>query len=407
MARSWESPGGPVETRTSDARDVPTGTPAPMRPRLREPPPRALAISLFALLAAVVVAFLRPDQDGPYLGFVWLLALIPPFLLAYYRGWTGAAFALVAGMVALTGTEVIGREILDGSINWWVFGVVTVGLLAVSAGAGVVSELLHRSGGDPSGIDAAERWRRELRRAIETGELRLHYQPIVSFDDGKVHGVEALVRWEHPTRGLMSPDQFLTLAESAGLMVPLGNWVLEEALGRYLPWRERFGPHPGFFLSVNLDASQCRQAGLRQKLRDLLRANHMEPEDLQVEVTEQALTTAAAQLDALKRLGVRIAVDDFGKGFVSLSQLSHLPIDALKVDGMFVRGMEEDEGDRALVESILKLAGTLGLQVTAEGVETQEQFERLRDLGCAYGQGYYFAEPYPVGTLEIRAPSGA
>ena len=310
-------------------------------------------------------------------------------------------------MLALTGTEVIGREVLDGSIDWWVFGVVTVGLLVVSAGAGIISELLHRSGGDPRGIDASKSWRRELRRAIETGELRLLYQPIVSFEDGKVHGIEALVRWEHPTRGLMSPDQFLTLAESAGLMVPLGNWVLEEALGRYVPWKQRFGLQSGFFLSVNLDTSQCRQAGLREKLRDLLRASHMQPGDLQVEVTEQALTSAVSQLRELKRLGVRIAVDDFGTGFISLSQLSRLEIDALKIDGAFVHGMEEDEGDRALAESILQLAGTLGLQVTAEGVETRAQFDLLRDLGCSYGQGYYFAEPYPVTALELGAPSGS
>ncbi len=377
----------------------------PAHPRRGATPPRALAISVFALLAAVVAAFLRPTQHGPVLGFIWVLALIPPFLLAFYRGWAGAAFALVGGMVALTGTEVLGREILDGRINWWVFGVATVALLVVSAGAGAVSELLQRSGGDPRGIDAGESWRRELRRAIENGELRLHYQPIVAFEDGKVRGVEALVRWEHPTRGLMSPDQFLTLAKSAGLMVPLGNWVLEEALRRYAPWKERFGSSPVFFLSVNLDTSQCRQPGLRERLRDLLRRSGMEPGDLQVEVTEQALSEASSELAELKRLGVRIAVDDFGKGFVSLSQLRHLRVDGVKIDGAFVRGMEEDEDDRALVESILQLAGTLDLEVTAEGVETREEHQRLRERGCTFGQGYYFAEPYPVTALELGVPT--
>jgi len=382
------------------------GAPA-ARPRHGEPPARALAISVFALVAAVLGAFLRPQGNGAYMGFLWVLALIPPFLLAFYRGWAGAAFALVAGMVALTGTEVVGRELLEGAIDWWVFGVATVGLLVVSTGAGAISELLHRSGGDPRGIDAGEAWRRELRRAIESGELRLLYQPIVSFGDRRVCGVEALVRWEHPTRGLMSPDQFLTVAESAGLMVPLGNWVLEESIERYGAWKERFGSRPDFFLSVNLGTSQCLQAGLREKVRDQLRASGMEPADLQVEVTEQTLTSASDALERLERLGVRIAVDDFGKGFVSLSQLSRLQVDALKIDGSFVAAMEENEDDRSLVRSILQLASTLELEVTAEGVETEAQFERLKELGCSYGQGYFFAEPYPVTVLEVGVPSEA
>lgn len=373
----------------------------------RHTPPRVLAISVLALVVASAGSFTRPAGGNEYLGLLWTLALIPPFLLSFYRGWRGASLALGAGMVALVGTEVAGRLALVGSVDWTVLAIASVGLVAVSLGAGVSSELLYRTGGDPLHAEQRQLRRRELERAIGEGELVLYCQPIVAFEDRAVRGLEALVRWKHPSRGLLGPDEFVALAESTGLIVPLGNWVMDEALRHYPRWKERFPGSPRFFLSLNFTTRQCQQAGLRERIRDLLAEYDMPPGALQLEITEEALVRAGTALQRLHGLGLRLVLDDFGQGFSSLSQLSHGEVDGVKIDAAFVKGMEEDPADRAVVESILGLARGLDLGVTAEGIETRAQFERLSELGCDLGQGYFFAEPFPVtaldGGLALRA----
>jgi len=366
----------------------------------RETPPRVLAISVLALLVASLGAFGRPTEGDEFLGFLWTLALIPPFLLSFYRGWRGASLALGAGMVALVGAEVGGRLATVGSVDWAVVAVASVGLVVVSLGAGVSSELFHRLGGSP--MDAGRRRVRqtELERAIAEGEFTLYYQPIVDFEERTVRGLEALVRWKHPSRGLLAPDEFVALAESTGLIVPLGNWVMEEALRHYGRWKDRFPGTSDLFLSLNFTTRQCLQAGLQDRVRDLVAEHEVPPGGLHAEVTEEALVEAGTALRRLHGLGVRIVLDDFGKGFSSLSQLSQGEVGGVKIDGAFVRRMGEEPADRAVVESILAMGRALDLTVTAEGVETREQFEDLRDLGCSLGQGYFFAEPFPVTALD-------
>jgi len=366
----------------------------------QETPPRVLAISVLALLVASTGAFSRPAAGEEFLGFLWTLALVPPFLLSFYRGWRGASMALGAGMVALVAAEVAGRLALVGSVDWVVVAVATVGLVVVSLGAGVSSELFHRLGGSPMEAGQRRVRRTELERAIGEGEFTLYYQPIVDFEDRKVRGLEALVRWKHPSRGLLRPDEFVALAESTGLIVPLGNWVLEEALRHHGRWKDRFPGTSDLFLSVNFTTRQCLQAGLRERIRDLLAEHEVPPGGLHLEVTEGAVVEAGAALRRLNGLGVGIVLDDFGKGFSSLSQLSQGEVEGVKIDGAFVQRMEEDPADRAVVESILAMARALDLTVTAEGVEEREQFEDLRELGCHLGQGYFFAEPFPVTALD-------
>lgn len=366
-----------------------------------EVPPRALAISVFALGVAVVAAFLRPETGADYAGFLWILGLIPPFLLSFYHGWTGAVKALAAGMLALTGAEVAGG-VFGGGIDWWIYGGATSGLIAVSLGSGVLAERLHQSGGAPGTADRVEARRRELRRAVDEGQLVLHFQPIVSLEGRKTLGVEALVRWNHPRRGLLDAGEFVDFAETAGLLVPIANWAMDEAFRHFGLWREKFPSSEDFFLSLNVSRGQCRQRAFVERVRTLLDRRGIDPGCLHLEVTEDTLDVAGTQLAPVVGLGARLAIDDFGTGYVSLSQLARLRIDTLKIDGLFVGKMLESPEDRATVEAIIGVAHALGLQVTAEAVETEEQFRLLRELGCHRGQGSFFAEPFPATSLQAR-----
>lgn len=371
-----------------------------------EVPPRVLAISVFALLVAAAAALIRPATGADYAGLIWILALIPPFLLSYYRGWTGGLRALAAGMAMLTLTEVVAGQLMEGAIDWWVYGGATTGLIAVSLGSGAMAELFRRTGGGPGLGDPGDVRRREIRRAVEDGQLQLHFQPIVSLQDRRTVGVEALVRWDHPRRGLLAASEFVALAESAGLLAPVGSWAMEEAFRQYSLWRQKFSSSPDFFVAINLSTGQCRQPGLVETIRSLLERHGVRGEDLQVEVTEETLDQAGTQLAQLERLGAAVAVDDVGTGYVSLGQLARLRIDALKVDGSFVARMAEHEQDRATVDAIVQVAKALGLSVTAEAVESEEQYALLKEMGCDLGQGAFFAEPFPATALDARLGSG-
>jgi diguanylate cyclase (GGDEF)-like protein len=248
---------------------------------------------------------------------------------------------------------------------------------------------------------AALRIENELRRALERGELRVHYQPIVDLGTGRALGVEALVRWEHRERGLVPPSEFIPLAEETGLVVPLGRWVLDEACRALSALPERLN------LSVNLSGRQLLQPEFCSELKEMLARCRIEPSRLRLELTESMLigngAAALAALTQLRGAGVRLCIDDFGTGYSSLSYLHELPIDALKIDRSFVGAMGEDERKIKIVQSILLLGKGLGIDVVAEGVETAQQADLLRRLGCERAQGYFFARPAPLEQLKLEA----
>jgi diguanylate cyclase (GGDEF)-like protein len=250
---------------------------------------------------------------------------------------------------------------------------------------------------DP-GMHAAIRERHEmgvqLQRAVELGQLRLTYQPIVDLTDRDLVGIEALVRWQHPERGLVSPGEFIEIAEENGAILPIGRWVLGEACREAASWSTI---DPSVFLCVNVSAREIQQPGFVTAVRDALGAAGMAASRLSLEITETALLRATpktiATLEELRHLGVRIVIDDFGTGYFSLSHLRQFPVDILKIASEFVQVPEGDAKTSALAGAIVALGSSLEIRTVAEGIETEDQAERMRDLGCAYGQGYHFAQP--------------
>jgi EAL domain-containing protein (putative c-di-GMP-specific phosphodiesterase class I) len=246
----------------------------------------------------------------------------------------------------------------------------------------------------------------DLRRAIDRGEFFLNYQPLVSLKDGSIKGFEALVRWRHPERGLVSPATFIPVMEETGLVVPLGNWVLFEACRQLQAWREQFPALAHIAISVNVSGRQFGKSNLAAEVDAVLAATALPPRNLTLEITESVMVTnsdyAADALRQLRGQGVTISVDDFGVGYSSHSQLHRFPIDALKIDRSFLQRIDAagEERDAEIVRTIVTLAHNLHLHVTAEGVETPLQLERLKQLGCQTGQGYLFAKPLPPEDVE-------
>ncbi len=251
-----------------------------------------------------------------------------------------------------------------------------------------------------------------LRRAQERRELRVFYQPIVSLRTGAIEGVEALIRWEHPDRGLLLPGDFIHVAEETGLIVPMGAWVLDQACRQVMRWQAANPSLDPLVLSVNLSGRQLGHPSLVTDVRAIIRDTHINPSQVQLEITESVLMDDVEMsedtLDQLRRLGVKLAVDDFGTGYSSLSYLRRFPVDVLKVDRSFVDGLGRDPSDSAIVTAIVTLAHTLGLSAVAEGVETSRQLEELRNLRCDMAQGYLMARPasgHDTGELLARNPS--
>lgn len=256
----------------------------------------------------------------------------------------------------------------------------------------------------------------DLRLATERGELRLHFQPIVDLRDERIVGFEALLRWQHPTRGLVPPLAFIPLAEETGLIVPVGRWVVETACRQAASWRRlrRFdADDPAPFVSVNLSARQFMAADLVDDIAAILGDTGLEPGALELEITESVVMDQSERgirsLRALRDLGVRLVLDDFGTGYSSLAYLKHLPLDTIKIDRTFVAGIHA-AADRSIVDAVIALAHGLGIGVVAEGIETERQAERLRELGCDLGQGYLFSRPVPaeatVALLTGRPDTG-
>jgi diguanylate cyclase (GGDEF)-like protein len=236
----------------------------------------------------------------------------------------------------------------------------------------------------------------DLARALERNEFCLHYQPIVSLHDGSLTGFEALARWQHPRRGLLGPDQFIGLAEEIGAIVAIGEWILREACRQVQSWRTTVAGAHDLQMNVNVSPKQFTP-DFPQIVEDALSTCGLSAAALNLEITESALindgVVARAALTQLRALGVRIHLDDFGTGYSSLAYLQNFPIDALKIDRSFVSSSGPGLANTEIVRAIIALARSLSLTLTAEGVETQEQRERLSGLACANGQGYYFSRP--------------
>jgi EAL domain-containing protein (putative c-di-GMP-specific phosphodiesterase class I) len=249
-----------------------------------------------------------------------------------------------------------------------------------------------------------------LGRAVEQEEFLIHYQPLVSLQTGEVSGVEALVRWEHPERGLLDPDEFVPMAEESGLVIPMGEQVLREACLRAKEWQEAHPRTPPLVMSVNLSVKQLSHPDLAETIEGILKETGLDASCLTLDVTEtiyvRALAGNTATLDRLKDLGVGISIDDFGMGYSSLAYLKRLPADSLKIDRSFVKGLGEDVEDTAIVHTIIELAHTLGLEVIAEGVESKGQATLLREIGCDFAQGYHFARPLPPDEIPEVLSSG-
>ncbi|MEA3075364.1 MAG: hypothetical protein QOF60_272 [Actinomycetota bacterium] len=252
----------------------------------------------------------------------------------------------------------------------------------------------------------------DLRRALDRGEFVLHYQPTVSLASGWISGMEALVRWNSPERGLVPPAMFIPVAEDTGLIVSLGLWVLEEACRQAVAWKHEFGSDAPRTMSVNLSARQLQDEGLVADVAAILERSGIRPEHVVLEITESAVMSDAAAMTArlheLKSLGVRLAIDDFGTGYSSMSYLCSFPIDILKIDRSFVHGVRDEPQKMGIVRTIVELGRILDLQTVAEGIELSEEHQQLRDLECDLGQGYWFARPLSVEqAVELLSAQAA
>ena len=243
----------------------------------------------------------------------------------------------------------------------------------------------------------------QLRKALERDELLLHFQPKLSATTGAVAGVEALIRWKHPELGMVPPSQFIPVAEETGLIVPIGDWVLETACRQNHAWQK--AGYPPVHVAVNIASPHFRQGGLMDSVARALRETGLGPEWLELEVTEsmlmqgvdaQGVDLTLDTLFKLKDMGVRLAIDDFGTGYSSLAYLKRFPLDTLKIDRSFVKDLPRDAEDAAIAKAIIAMAHSLRLAVVAEGVETDQQLAFLRQHGCDLVQGFLFSRPVPA-----------
>lgn len=242
----------------------------------------------------------------------------------------------------------------------------------------------------------------DLRKALERSEFRVRYQAIVSLEDKSLAGFEALIRWIHPKRGMVNPDEFISLAEETGLIINMDHWVMREACRQTLEWEGRYGP---LTISVNLSAKQFAQPNLVERILENLEATGLSPEYLKLEITESALmdnTDKAADIIAsLKSHKIKLGLDDFGTGYSSLSYLHRFPVDTLKIDRSFISRMEQTSENAAIIKTIVALAQNMDFQTVAEGIETDSQLACLKELDCRFGQGYYFSKPLTPEEAEL------
>jgi diguanylate cyclase (GGDEF)-like protein len=257
---------------------------------------------------------------------------------------------------------------------------------------------------------AAQKIEAELRIALESAQLRTYYQPIVSLETGRITGFEALVRWIHPTRGFVSPAAFIPVAVSTGLIVPLDQWMMREAACQVHAWNTTLALEPPLTISVNVSGRRLGQKELIDDVANTLRDTGIDTRSLRLEITEGEMMErpeeVLAILTELKRMNITLLVDDFGTGYSSLSYLHSFPIDVVKIDQSFVRRMLDSPKDEEIVRAVINLSTTLGLRVIAEGIETAGHLARLRQLGCDYGQGYFFSKPVDAASIEALLAEG-
>jgi diguanylate cyclase (GGDEF)-like protein/PAS domain S-box-containing protein len=248
----------------------------------------------------------------------------------------------------------------------------------------------------------------DLRKAIEHQEFLLHYQPIICLITGKLYGFEALVRWQHPKRGLVPPSKFIDIAEDTGLIIPLGEWILKQACRQFSTWQSEFPSATSLKMSVNLASPQIREPNFLSNLEQILRENKLDSSCLNLEITETMLIdygeTTINLFQQIRTRKIQLSIDDFGTGYSSLSYLHRFPINKLKIDRSFVSGMTAEKENLEIVRTIITLARTLNIGVIAEGIETVEQLKQLRNFGCQLGQGYLFSQPldFPSATLLLE-----
>ncbi|MFC1813591.1 putative bifunctional diguanylate cyclase/phosphodiesterase [Thermodesulfobacteriota bacterium] len=240
----------------------------------------------------------------------------------------------------------------------------------------------------------------ELKTALEKGQFRLHYQPIVALSSGEITGFEALIRWQHPDKGMVPPLEFISLAEETGLIIPIGLWVLEEACRQVGEWDTRLDNGRRIIMSVNISALQLKEDSFLDNLNGALVKAQLQGSLLKLELTESAIIDNPDQVDRVltevQKMNINTALDDFGTGYCSLSYLHRYPLNTLKIDQSFVRDIETEHKNQRIVQSTIELAHKLGMDVIAEGVQTDKELEVLRDMDCEYGQGMYFSPPLPA-----------
>jgi diguanylate cyclase (GGDEF)-like protein/PAS domain S-box-containing protein len=330
----------------------------------------------------VLLDHIKDPSDAKRAAERMMKALAPPFILAGKEVFTSVSIGIALSNPAYEQPEDILRDADTAMYRAKSLGKARYEVFDADMRASVMARLQLET---------------DLRHALERGEFRNFYQPIVALVSGEIAGFEALLRWQHPTRGLLGPSEFIPVAEETGLIRELGWWNLREACRQISEWRAGLIAHSNLTISVNLSAKQFLQPNLVEDIRKLLVELALPPAALKLEITESTVMAdhlaAVEMLQQIKSLGIRLAIDDFGTGYSSLSYLHRFPLDTLKIDRSFISVMEEDGEGMEIARSIVPMANNLRLDVVAEGVETIQQVALLKKLECKYGQGYYFSRP--------------
>jgi diguanylate cyclase (GGDEF)-like protein/PAS domain S-box-containing protein len=339
----------------------------------------------------VLLDDLKDPNDAKIAADRLMKALKPPFLLAGKEVYTSVSIGIAQSNPVYEGPDEMLRDADTAMYHAKSLGKGRYEVFDAKMRANVMARLQLET---------------DLRHALERGEFRNFYQPIVNLASGEIAGFEALLRWQHPTRGLLGPIEFIGVVEETGLIREVGWWNLSEACRQISEWRAAAPANRDLIISVNLSAKQFLQPNLVADIANLLREINLPPEALKLEITESTVMKdpagAVEMLQEIKSLGVRLAIDDFGTGYSSLSYLHRFPLDTLKIDRSFISSMDDDGDGMEIARTILPMAKNLRLDVVAEGVETIEQFELLKKFNCAYGQGYYFSRPLSAeGTTAL------